>query len=160
MSYTYLPVCIPFRFKIVGKLKTLSNESKWFSPWCSPYIPFWCEGIPVRSAARLKWNLYRLKYLKYLFCDLFVVPWRAAAHRSVGVVEDETFLRQTVQVRGLANFVSVGSHFETPIISWKIKSCLTLPLTKHATAGRVHLKVLFKNHCYFRLRNTCKVFSN
>ena len=60
-----IPVVIFFSLKILNQndqnlslifavylemLWTLSNELKWWTSWCSPYIPFWCTGRPVRMA--------------------------------------------------------------------------------------------------------------
>ena len=34
-------------------LRTPSNELKWWTSWCSPYIPFWCTGSPEQRRFRI-----------------------------------------------------------------------------------------------------------
>lgn len=76
----YSPVLIPFFPKILGNVSILLNESKWCTPWCSPYIPFWWLGCPDSRAARLlkgimSRNEYKNlkfsfnKYKKYICCS-------------------------------------------------------------------------------------------
>lgn len=48
-----IPVLTLFLRSIDGRLWTSSNELKWFSAWCRPYIPFWWDGWPVKIAALL-----------------------------------------------------------------------------------------------------------
>lgn len=106
---------MPFSPNIFGKLIISVKESKWCSPWCKPYIPFWWEGIPVSKADRLETtsNSFR-KWVLYWFC---VLPWRTTAYRCIRFVENKTFSCQFVQVRCLADFVSVGTDFKTAIVS-------------------------------------------
>lgn len=68
-----------------GRLLTSSKELKWWTSWCSPYMPFWCCGRPVinthPSTGILPVPLTHKMSLKFLYlgqdpkgCGFFKVP--------------------------------------------------------------------------------------
>jgi len=50
----YIPVRTPCLRTIIERLCTLSNELKWWTDWCKPYMPFSCCGRPVSNADLMK----------------------------------------------------------------------------------------------------------
>ena len=57
--FPMMPVRIPCCCNSSGRLLTASNELKWCTLWCRPYMPFWCCGRPGKhkhQALRATWH--------------------------------------------------------------------------------------------------------
>lgn len=127
-----LPVLIFAWCSKYGRLRTPSNDIKWWTPWWRPYIPFWCWGSPdnivdlwITYLLHHIWFYYvydRKIYWTYNFmlssCLICFLPARwAAAYWSVGVSENKALWPEFVQMGSLTYSVVVNLCLESRIIS-------------------------------------------
>lgn len=110
-----------------GRLRTASKELKWCTPWCSPYIPFWC----CRRGEAMRWDDAQRadphNSTPWLRCRAGGAHLgqpgqhagparRAAADRGEGVLEEQTAPCQRVQVGRPDGRVVVGTALEAAIV--------------------------------------------
>lgn len=123
---TCLPVCMFDWLRSSGRLCTASNELKLWTPWWSPYMPFWCwqhrTNILQCSTSLNNWEV--LMFVCYL--------WQAgedggpaggaAADRGEGAFEDQAALGQRTHVGSVDHRVVIHLCLKTCIISWRRKN--------------------------------------
>lgn len=107
-----------------GRLCTPSNELKWWTPWCRPYMPFWCwkKGKKTHLIILPSWtaasHLCARVHLRQAGEDGGAAGG-AAAHRGEGVVEHQAALGQRAKVGGADHRVVIHLRLKAGIISWK-----------------------------------------
>lgn len=113
--------------KRLGRLRTPSNDMKWWASWWRPYIPFWCWGSPDNMVDLLM-SIIRVSKLKSIILNKFIHNRiRDKMTDQTGIWTWALWISSQLGVLYKLTYMEPESHYLSSSLKWPFLSNINIP---------------------------------